>query len=424
MNPELSSPKAARILVLDDEEIIRHALRETLRLASYDVTLASTADEALGILKKEEFAVIVSDQRMPEKTGLEFFEEAKKIRPDASRILITGVLTLKTVIDSINRGEIFRFIPKPWIREELLATISNAVQRYRLIAMNKKLRDEALRLNDRLIEANAELQQNIQDLTRKSEELDTANKALEENFQQSIELCQRIVYTYHPSLGKETQMVAALCEKMADVAGLDPARRRLLLISARLQNLGLIGISRDLILRYRRDPLSISEPERMQIRNHPIYGQALSSFVANLQEVGEIIRSCREHWDGSGYPDTLSGENIPPLSRLLSVAVAYAESPLPQEQAADSLLKDSGRRFEPEAVRVFLKARGRHPLPRKVKEILFAELRPGMVLAKGIFSPTGLPLVTEDSLINEVTLKKLRDHNLVDPFTQRFLVYN
>lgn len=414
----------APILVLDDEEIIRHALRETLRIEHHEVTLASNADEALDILREKEFAVIISDQRMPEKTGLEFFEEAKKIQPDASRILITGVLTLKTVIDSINRGEIFRFIPKPWIREELLATISNAVQRYRLIRVNKKLRDDTIQLNNRLSEANAELQAKIGELTEKTELLNKANIALKENFNHSLDLCGRIVTTYHPTLGKEIHTTTALCEKMSEVAELSPEKYRILITSAQLYNIGLLGISRDIIQRYRRDPFSISESERNQIRNHPIYGQALASFVADLKEVGEVIRHAHEHWDGTGYPDGLAGELIPSLSRLLAVAVAYVESPLPQEQAADAILKESGRKFEPEAVRVFLKARGKHPLPRKVKEILFSELRPGMKLAEGITSPAGLPLVPEETMINDAILRKLKEHNLVDPFTQRLLVFN
>ncbi len=419
-----SGKAGASILVLDDEEIIRHALRETLRIEHHEVTLASSADEALAILKEREFAVIISDQRMPEKTGLEFFEESKKLQPDASRILITGVLTLKTVIDSINRGEIFRFIPKPWIREELLATVSNAVQRYRLIQINKRLRDNTILLNERLSNANAELHSKIDELSEKTELLNRANTALEKNFSHSLDLCSRIITTYHPSLGKEIQTATALCERMSEAAGLAPEHHRVLVTSARLHNIGLIGISRDIILRYRRDPSGISETERNQIRNHPIYGQSLASFVADLKEVGEVIRHVHEHWDGSGYPDGLAGELIPPLARLLAVAVGYAASPLPQEKAADAILQESGRKYEPEAVRVFLAARGKYALPRKVREIRFSELQPGMVLAEGIFSPAGMPLVQEDTLINDGILRKLKEHNLADPFTQRFLVFN
>ena len=112
-----------KILLLDDDEIILLAIKETLGREGYDISVYSKAGEALEALKSDRFAVIVSDQRMPEMTGLEFLNESKSLQPNASRILITGVLTLNTVIDAVNKGEIFRFLAKPWIREELILSL-------------------------------------------------------------------------------------------------------------------------------------------------------------------------------------------------------------------------------------------------------------------------------------------------------------
>jgi DNA-binding NtrC family response regulator len=95
------------------------------------------ARQGAGLVARANFAVIISDQRMPEMTGLDFLTECKKHRPHASRILITAVLSLPTIIDAINKGEIFRFIAKPWLREELTATIRNAYQRYELITITR-----------------------------------------------------------------------------------------------------------------------------------------------------------------------------------------------------------------------------------------------------------------------------------------------
>ena len=83
------------------------------------------------MLKDQQFSVVISDQQMPLISGLEFLTQVREIQPNATRILITAVLTLSTVIDAINKGEIYRFIVKPWLREELLATVKTAVQRYR-----------------------------------------------------------------------------------------------------------------------------------------------------------------------------------------------------------------------------------------------------------------------------------------------------
>ena len=124
------------VLVLDDEEIVLVALRDTLQREGYKVVTCPNAIEALTLLKQQPFSAIISDQQMPMITGLEFLAQAKQIQPDATRILITAVLSLSTVIDAINKGEIYRFVVKPWLREDLLATVRNAVQRYELVCKN------------------------------------------------------------------------------------------------------------------------------------------------------------------------------------------------------------------------------------------------------------------------------------------------
>src|ERR1700677_3823837 len=127
------------ILLVDDEEIVLVALRDTLLREGYKVVTSPHAVHALSILRGQPFSVVISDQQMPMVTGLEFLAQVKQIQPDATRVLITAVLSLSTVIDAINKGEIFRFIVKPWLREELLATVKNAVQRHELLCSHERL---------------------------------------------------------------------------------------------------------------------------------------------------------------------------------------------------------------------------------------------------------------------------------------------
>ena len=145
------------VLVIDDEEIVLVGLRETLLREGYHVVAMSDPLQALEVLKKETFAVIVTDQQMPSLTGLEFLAHSKRIQPDASRILITAVLSLDTVIEAINKGEIYRFVVKPWLREELLATVKNAAQRHELMCRNNQLLAEAVARNEHLAQLNVSL---------------------------------------------------------------------------------------------------------------------------------------------------------------------------------------------------------------------------------------------------------------------------
>jgi len=148
--PDTSAAPPLRILTVDDEEIVLVALRETLKQQGYTVVAASSAVDGLNALQRETFAVVLTDQMMPGLTGLEFLAQAKKIQPDASRILITAVLNVNTVIDAINKAEIFRFILKPWQREEFLSAIHAGLERYQTLVQNKQRLAAALAENERL----------------------------------------------------------------------------------------------------------------------------------------------------------------------------------------------------------------------------------------------------------------------------------
>ena len=161
--PHLPNPTAPRLLVVDDEEIVLVGLRETLRQQGYAVSTAQNAVQALELLQQNQFAAVLSDQQMPMLTGLEFLSQVKKNQPDASRILITAVLNLNTVIDAINKTEVFRFILKPWHREDLLLTVAKAVDRHRAICRERQLLSQAISMNQTLLQANQALERQIRE---------------------------------------------------------------------------------------------------------------------------------------------------------------------------------------------------------------------------------------------------------------------
>jgi HD-GYP domain-containing protein (c-di-GMP phosphodiesterase class II) len=160
------------------------------------------------------------------------------------------------------------------------------------------------------------------------------------------------------------------------------------------------------------------------LKNHPAYGQTLASFVDQLRTVGETIRAHHEQFDGKGYPDGLAGEGIPWTARCLALAVFYVESTLTKQQTIDAIVKESGKRFDPEAVRLFFKVTQIAELPQSVREIMVDELEPGMKLVKGIYSPSGLLLVAEGQDLSPATISKIKNHHMLTSVTQRLLVYS
>jgi len=411
------------ILIVDDEPVVLNALKLTLEREKYNVVACASPVKALSILEERDFALIISDQRMPEMLGLDFLIESRRLRPNASRVLITAVLSLPTIVDAINKGEIFRFVAKPWLREELLATVRNAFHRHELIVRNEVLQAQTQELNARLMTANSELEQKVTVLEEQRQKLDTANTELGARYESSLELCRRILTAYDPILGGQAKALVEFANKMSESEHFTEAERHALRSAAWLSDLGLIGVSRELMRTFRNNPSQLTERELATLHNHPVYSQTLASLVDFRADVGETIRAHHENFDGTGYPDGLAGKSIPWPARCLSVAVGFVESGQSKQAAIDSILAKSGTAYDPEAVRLFLKVTHLVHLPRQVREILLEELEPGMVLASGIYSPHGLLLVGEGQALGSSTIAKIRSHDQIAPINQRLLVY-
>ena len=225
-------------------------------------------------------------------------------------------------------------------------------------------------------------------------------------------------------LGKNTKAAVDICKKLAETKYFTEVEKHVLVVSAWLHDIGLIGCEREMLHKLYTTPDLLTKSEQAVIRNHPLYGQTLASFVDQLTAVGETIRAHHERFDGRGYPDGLAGETIPWTARCLSVVVYFVESGLQKNAAVESILAESGKAFDPEAVRLFFKVTQIAELPRKIKEIMTDELEPGMVLAKGIYNPSGLLLVPEGQSLTPMSISRIKNYNMQVSVTDRLLVYS
>lgn len=139
--------KKPYILYIDDEKANLNAFRSAFRF-DYNIQTALSAEEAFPFLDQQEFEVILADQRMPEMTGVQFLEHARNIHPDPIRIILTAYSDLDAVIEAINKGQVFRYISKPWNAQEFKMTLDGAVKLYRINQENKRLMEEQQKMLD------------------------------------------------------------------------------------------------------------------------------------------------------------------------------------------------------------------------------------------------------------------------------------
>ncbi len=159
-----------KILCVDDERNVLRALERIFLDDDYDIMLAGSGDEGLKVMEESgPFQVVISDYRMPVMNGVEFLKGVYDRWPETVRIVLSGYADASAIVDAINEGHIYRFIPKPWNDDELRVTIQNSLERYFLLKKNSELLDK-------LSEVNLALEEKIQDRTA---QLELRHRALE-----------------------------------------------------------------------------------------------------------------------------------------------------------------------------------------------------------------------------------------------------
>ena len=146
------------ILVVDDEPDVVKSVQDLLRY-DYKVLGATRARDAMRLMEENDVHVVMSDQRMPEMSGVEFLGRARTDHPEAIRLLFTGYADIRAVIDAINQGNVYRYITKPWDPDELQTVIREAVERHDLLVERKRLIAELEQKNAELQQANAALRE-------------------------------------------------------------------------------------------------------------------------------------------------------------------------------------------------------------------------------------------------------------------------
>jgi response regulator RpfG family c-di-GMP phosphodiesterase len=427
------------LLLVDDEESILKSLRRLFKNESFDISTATNGAEGLILIREAQkpFSLIISDQRMPVMTGVQFLAEARKTLPNAMRILLTGYSDMDAVIDAVNNGGIHRYLTKPWKDEDLLLQIRQILEQYELIMENRRLLILTKKQNEELVLLNNSLEEKVKE---KTSELTRLNQELEANLYNTVKAFGSLVEKHNPLLAGHNRRVGYLTREIIQLLGLPENEAVHIEIAALLHDIGKLGFPQKL-LEYKVEQWT---PEEKKIfEKHPCYGQETVYFVKKLDHVGNIVRTHHERYDGQGYPDQLKEEEIPLGARIIAVADAYdkivnlqvnvanaitivkssqghlAEEKLLEAAAILHLKQESFLAYDPDIVKIFLTLlKTKKIIYPEEKKILIENLEEGMILTKPLYSSSGRFLLPQKTTLTSSLVHKLKLLHENDPITE------
>ena len=390
------------VLIVDDEKDVCEMLERYLKSKGYEVSSANDGREALEKVKTFKPGVALLDIRMPNMDGVECLRSIKKDFPDTEVIMATASKDMATAISCMKEGA-YGYQTKPIDLSNLAFDIERAIEHRRLILEN---RDYQVNLEKKVVERTREVQ--------------LLNEKLKESFIATIRISSGLVEVYDPFLGGHSKRVARLSAKVGSTMKLSNAELVDLEMAALLHELGMITIPEQI----RNAPLKELKTEEVKIiRNYPILSQAILSPSEELNKAGVIIRHHLEHINGTGFPDSKKGEDIPLGSKILGVVNAYDEiatrrrftsEKFPSEKIKEDFVflqlnQLAGKHYEKNIINILEGVVSNFIRKKRIRELYSSdELKHGMVLASDIHSRDGKLLLAEGSIISNIQLIKIQ----------------
>ena len=427
MSDPYNDPSVNKVLAVDDDALVLAALKEQLPPMGFHVTTVDSDTLAREHLKAEVFGIILIEQNLGGTPGIELLKEAQEAQPDATRILLASGISIEEVTEVLTSGLIFRYVSKPWMSNDLHATLINASQCFRMKKEIEALQNRNLQLNEQMAAGGGG-----------GNAAGGGGGVSGMGGQIAFEAINKMLYTFHPNLGNTAQRAKAICKSIGEVMELSPEDTQILSTAAEAHDIGLMNTEIGVVRRWMRDPEKCTDEEWAVLKEHPGIGANIMLDLGKLQmtdpedeeeenplaAVAEVVRHHHENWDGTGYPDKLKGETIPRLARLLAPVIYYCNQTAADVQLIKYMETElADHVFDPDAVRALVKAVPLTRMPRGEREILLIELKAGMELARPIFNTNGMKLLDAGKKLEDRHINKVHSINRMTPINPLVLVY-
>ena len=358
--------RRAQVLVVDDERGPRESLRMILS-GSHDVTTADEGAEALEILRTESIDLVTVDLNMPGMKGDELMRTIRSEFPQTEIIIITGCGSVETAVEGIRHG-VFDYLTKPFDVVQVTASVERALSRrigrQRMVCFLEGIsrvlgrnRDADLVLEE--LDASPLAQQRLRAVLEESM-LGSESDGSRVSGPRTIEFLEVLAETIESRdiyMRGHARRVAFYADLVAARLCLSREERDHVRLAAFLHDIGKVGAASDLLA-----GKVMPEPDRLEsIHDHPAIGERLLLPLGLAAPVATTVRHHHERYDGAGYPDGLTGDDIPLAARLIAVVDAFdamtCERPYRQAKTHDEALAELQReargQFDPALVDIF-----------------------------------------------------------------------
>ncbi len=299
-----------RILVVDDDVGARRMLARILERFQYPAETAADTVEAREMLRKQEFALVLTDMNMPGGTGLELVRHIADAYPDTATIMVTGEDDAELARVALDLGA-YGYIVKPYGPNEIPINVLNALQRRRL----------EMRQREYQTELKETVRERTQELWGVVTKLEIAERDLRESREETIQRLAMAGELRDDETGQHVQRMSRYCAVIGAAMGMTTEAAELLRLASVMHDVGKIGIPDSILLK----PGKLTEEEFEIMKGHTTIGARLLSGSRSdlLDQATQIALTHHERFDGSGYPNGLKGEAIPIEGRIAAVADVF-----------------------------------------------------------------------------------------------------
>lgn len=333
---QTSTQTGYRIIAVDDEEGIVDSLSVFLKRSGYDLTGVTDPLEAIELVKKEHFDLMVLDFIMTPIHGDKVVEEIRKFNKELYILLLTGHKDLAPPLETIRKLDIQGYCEKSDKFDQLLLLIESGIKSI----------------------------EQLNEIKRINEELSQTYEKLEKAYLDSIQTLRYTVEAKDPYTRGHSDRVSRYSVLIGKYLGLPEEDLHTLEIGGLFHDIGKIGIPDSILLKEAK----LTDEEYSEIKNHPSIGAHILCNATIFQDVIPIVKHHHERYDGRGYPGKLAGDNIPYFARIAAVADTFDamtskrtyRNALPLEVVREEIAKCSGTQFDPEIAKVFLNILDNH----------------------------------------------------------------